>query len=81
VRTIEQNPILLNGEWQDSAGEDVTTVIDFCAEQRIGAQDEIIEASYIAGAFDRLVASGVRYRPDTGASSFAGERSHESRPT
>jgi D-arabinose 1-dehydrogenase-like Zn-dependent alcohol dehydrogenase len=81
VGTIEQNSILLNGELQDSAGEDATTVIDFCAEQPIGAQDEIIEASYIAGAFDRLVASGVRYRPDTGASSFAGERSHESRPT
>lgn len=56
-------------------------MVDFCAEQRIGAQDEIIEASYIDQAFDRLVASGVRYRLDIDASSFAGERSRESRPT
>jgi D-arabinose 1-dehydrogenase-like Zn-dependent alcohol dehydrogenase len=81
VGTIERNSILLNGEWQDSAGEDITTVIDFCAEQRIGAQAEIIEARYIDEAFGRLVASCVRYRPDIDASSFAGERSRESRPT
>lgn len=56
-------------------------MVDFCAEQRIGAQDEIIEASYLDEAFDRLVASGVRYRFVIDASSFAGERSRESRPT
>ena len=55
-------------------------LVDFCAEQRIGARDEI-EASYLDEAFDRLAASGVRYRFVIDASSFAGERSRESRPT
>ena len=48
-------------------------MVDFCAEHRIGAQVEIIEASYIDEAFDRLVASGVRYRFVIDASTFAGE--------
>jgi len=34
VGTIERNAILLNGEWQDSAGKDVTTVINPAAESR-----------------------------------------------
>jgi uncharacterized zinc-type alcohol dehydrogenase-like protein len=48
-------------------------MVDFCAEHRIGAEVEIIEASYIDQAFDRLVASGVRYRFVIDASTFAGE--------
>lgn len=52
-----------------------------CAEHRIGAEVEIIEASYIDEAFDRLVARGVRYRFVIDASTFAGERSREGRPT
>ncbi len=56
-------------------------MVDFCAEHRIGAEVEIIEASYIDEAFDRLVARGVRYRFVIDASTFAGERSREGRPT
>jgi alcohol dehydrogenase (NADP+) len=56
-------------------------MVEFCAEQRIGARVEIIEASCIDEAFDRLVASGVRDRLDIDASSVAGERSRESRLT
>jgi alcohol dehydrogenase (NADP+) len=48
-------------------------MVDFCAEHRIGAEVEIIEASYIDQAFDRLVASGVRYRFVIDASTFAGK--------
>jgi alcohol dehydrogenase (NADP+) len=56
-------------------------MVEFCAEQRIGAQVEIIEASYIDEAFDRLVASGVHDRLDIDASNVAGERSRKSRLT
>jgi alcohol dehydrogenase (NADP+) len=48
-------------------------MVDFCAEHRIGAQVEIIEAGYIDEAFDRLVASDVRYRFVIDASTFAGD--------
>ena len=40
---------------------------------RIGAQVEIIEADYIDEAFNRVVASDVRYRFVIDASTFAGE--------
>ena len=46
-------------------------MIDFCAEHEIGAQVEMIEADYIDEAFDRLVASDVRYRFVIDASTFA----------
>jgi alcohol dehydrogenase (NADP+) len=48
-------------------------MIDFCAEHRIGAQVEVIEAGDIDAAFDRLVASDVRYRFVIDASTFAAE--------
>jgi alcohol dehydrogenase (NADP+) len=48
-------------------------MVDFCAEHRIGAEVEIIEADYIDEAFDRLVASDVRYRFVIDASTLAGE--------
>jgi uncharacterized zinc-type alcohol dehydrogenase-like protein len=37
-------------------------MLDFCAEHGIGAQVEVIEASEIDAAWDRVVASDVRYR-------------------
>jgi alcohol dehydrogenase (NADP+) len=46
-------------------------MIDFCAEHRIGAQVEIIDAGYIDEAFGRLVASDVRYRFVIDATTFA----------
>jgi alcohol dehydrogenase (NADP+) len=48
-------------------------MVDFCAEHRIGAEVEVIEAGYIDEAFDRLVASDVRYRFVIDASTFADE--------
>jgi uncharacterized zinc-type alcohol dehydrogenase-like protein len=48
-------------------------MVDFCAEHRIGAQVEIINAGYIDEAFDRLVASDVRYRFVIDAATFSGE--------
>jgi alcohol dehydrogenase (NADP+) len=48
-------------------------MIDFCAAHGIAAQVEVIEASYIDEAFDRLVASDVRYRFVIDASTFASE--------
>jgi alcohol dehydrogenase (NADP+) len=48
-------------------------MVDFCAEHGIGAQVEIIDAAYIDEAFDRLVASDVRYRFVIDASTFAAE--------
>jgi len=42
---------------------------------------ESIERNAILTNGEWRVASGVRYRPDIDASSFAGERSRESRPT
>ena len=68
-------------ETQDDDTPGTQDMVDFCARPRIGAQDEIIEAGYVDEAFGRLVASGVRYRPDIDTSSRAGERSPESRPT
>jgi alcohol dehydrogenase (NADP+) len=47
-------------------------MVDFCARHRIGAEVEIVEAGYIDEAFDRLVASDVRYRFVIDASTFAG---------
>lgn len=46
-------------------------MVDFCAEYQIGAQVEIIDAGYIDEAFDRLVASDVRYRFVIDARTFA----------
>jgi uncharacterized zinc-type alcohol dehydrogenase-like protein len=37
-------------------------MVDFCMEHGVAAQVEVIEASYIDEAFDRLVAGDVRYR-------------------
>jgi uncharacterized zinc-type alcohol dehydrogenase-like protein len=37
-------------------------MVDFCAENRIGAKAEVIEANYIDEAFNRVVAGDVRYR-------------------
>ncbi|WP_249019830.1 NAD(P)-dependent alcohol dehydrogenase [Conexibacter sp. S30A1] len=48
-------------------------MVDFCAEHHIGAEVEIIEAGYIDQAFDRLVASDVRYRFVIDASTFASD--------
>jgi uncharacterized zinc-type alcohol dehydrogenase-like protein len=46
-------------------------MVDFCAEHRIGAQVEVVEASYIDEAFNRLVAGDVRYRFVIDGGSFA----------
>jgi alcohol dehydrogenase (NADP+) len=46
-------------------------MVDFCAEHQIGAQVEIIDAGYIDEAFNRLVASDVRYRFVIDTSTFA----------
>jgi alcohol dehydrogenase (NADP+) len=48
-------------------------MVDFCAEHRIGAEVEIIEADYIDEAFDRLATSDVRYRFVIDASTLADE--------
>jgi len=37
-------------------------MLDFCAEHGLGAEIEIISADQINGAYDRVVASDVRYR-------------------
>jgi uncharacterized zinc-type alcohol dehydrogenase-like protein len=37
-------------------------MLDFCAENGIGAEVEIISADQIDEAYDRVVASDVRYR-------------------
>jgi alcohol dehydrogenase (NADP+) len=83
--SIEPYPVLTNRRSVAGSMSDgipgTQDMVDFCAQQRIRAEDEIIEASYVDEAFDRLVASGVRCRPDIDASRLAGERSHESRPT
>jgi alcohol dehydrogenase (NADP+) len=46
-------------------------MVDFCAAHRIGAEVEIVGADYIDEAFNRLVASDVRYRFVIDASTFA----------
>jgi uncharacterized zinc-type alcohol dehydrogenase-like protein len=48
-------------------------MVDFCAEHRIGARVEVIEANYIDEAFNRVVAGDVRYRFVIDGSTFAGE--------
>ena len=48
-------------------------MVNFCAEHRIGAQVEIVDAGYIDEAFNRVVAGDVRYRFVIDASTFAGE--------
>jgi alcohol dehydrogenase (NADP+) len=37
-------------------------MLDFCAEHGLGAEIELIDASRIDEAYDRVVASDVRYR-------------------
>ena len=37
-------------------------MLDFCAQHGIGAEIEVITASQIDEAYDRVVASDVRYR-------------------
>jgi len=54
-------------------------MVDFCAEHGIGAQVEIIEAGYIDEAFDRLVASDVRYRFVIDAATFADAQCRDGR--
>ena len=46
-------------------------MVDFCGQHGIGAQVEIIDADYIDEAFNRVVASDVRYRFVIDASTFA----------
>ena len=46
-------------------------MVDFCADHGIGAEVEVISADYIGEAFDRLVASDVRYRFVIDASTMA----------
>jgi uncharacterized zinc-type alcohol dehydrogenase-like protein len=46
-------------------------MLDFCAEHGIGAEVEIIAAGQINDAYDRVVASDVRYRFVIDASTFA----------
>jgi uncharacterized zinc-type alcohol dehydrogenase-like protein len=50
-------------------------MVDFCAENGIGAQVEVIEAAYIDKAYNRLVAGDVRYRFVIDATTFADPRS------
>ncbi len=45
--------------------------LDFCAEHGIGAEIELIPAGKINEAFDRLLASDVRYRVVLDTSSLA----------
>jgi uncharacterized zinc-type alcohol dehydrogenase-like protein len=37
-------------------------MLDFCAEHHLGADIELIDADYIDKAYERVVASDVRYR-------------------
>ena len=37
-------------------------MLDFCAEHRIGAEIEVIPADKINEAYERVLASDVRYR-------------------
>ena len=46
-------------------------MLDFCAEHRIGAEVEVIPADKINEAYDRVVASDVRYRFVIDAATFA----------
>jgi uncharacterized zinc-type alcohol dehydrogenase-like protein len=48
-------------------------MVDFCAEHEIGAEVEIVKSSEIDAAFDRLVASDVRYRFVIDTTTLAGE--------
>ncbi|WP_285727620.1 NAD(P)-dependent alcohol dehydrogenase [Psychromicrobium xiongbiense] len=46
-------------------------MLDFCAEHGLGAQIEVIEASQINQAYERVLASDVRYRFVIDAATFA----------
>jgi uncharacterized zinc-type alcohol dehydrogenase-like protein len=37
-------------------------MLDFCAEHRLGAEIEVIPANKINAAYERVLASDVRYR-------------------
>jgi uncharacterized zinc-type alcohol dehydrogenase-like protein len=45
-------------------------MLDFCAEHRITSDVEVVAADYIARAFERTIASDVKYRFVIDASSF-----------
>jgi uncharacterized zinc-type alcohol dehydrogenase-like protein len=45
-------------------------MLDFCAEHRITSDVEVVNADYIAQAFERTIASDVKYRFVIDASSF-----------
>ncbi len=47
-------------------------MLDFCAEHHIGAEVEVIDADKIDEAYDRVVASDVRYRFVIDAATIAG---------
>jgi uncharacterized zinc-type alcohol dehydrogenase-like protein len=47
-------------------------MLDFCAEHHIGAEVEVIDADRIDEAYDRVVASDVRYRFVIDAATLAG---------
>jgi len=49
---------------------DTQEMLDFCAEHGIGAEIELISADRINEAYDRVVASDVRYRFVIDASTF-----------
>ena len=51
--------------------QETQEMLDFCAEHGIGAEIEVIPASEINAAYDRVLASDVRYRFVIDASTFA----------
>lgn len=50
--------------------KDLQEMIDFCGEQNILSEVEIVEPAYINEAFTRTVASDVRYRFVVDATKF-----------
>ena len=50
--------------------KDLQEMIDFCGEQNILSDVEIVEPAYINEAFARTVASDVRYRFVVDATKF-----------
>mgnify|MGYP003351936711 CR=1 FL=1 len=50
--------------------EELQEMIDFCGEKNIVSDVEVISADYINQAYDRTVASDVRYRFVIDASTF-----------
>lgn len=60
----------LAGSMIGSIGE-TQEMLDFCAKHGIGAEVEVIDASYVNEAYDRVVGSDVRYRFVIDTSTFA----------